>query len=236
MSADGGRISRRRPSPPLALVWRCDSNSENLLRISSETSYHALFQLDPNAPLQDAAGREAAVRHRRRLLLLAAHPDRGPPEERAERHAATVNVNRLFREAALSWSQQQDMQANGVLPSITTNEGKPAARSSWKPAAHSPLFRENERETQIVGARVRIVGTARAGLDGMYGTVIDLRGETVSVQVDGESPKAPRSLPARNVRQVPRSFVRGGTLELLDKLSRSEDEVSSHTQSPSGEG
>ena len=212
-----GKAPRLSEEGPLLLAWNASGNESNLERIAQATRWEALFQFDAERGPQDPEGREAAVRHKRRLLLLAAHPDKGPESEKTMREAATRNINCLFTEAAKTWSPATTggtaSDAGGPSGALLGDEA-PTALLGGPPAAAAAA---------LVGKRVRIHGLSNAAhLNGQYGEVGSVAdAERVVVQLDGGEQK---SIKPSQLKLVPRSFVRGGVLELLDNLAAATDD------------
>ena len=224
MSGKRGAAASDRPSKsqraaadsPLLLVWNANDNQSNLERIALATSWEALFQFDAERGPQDPEGREAAVRHKRKLLLLAAHPDKGPESEKAARHAATQNINRLFAKAAKTWSPPAASDATlaaGGSSGTLLGDPPPALLGPLEPSAFAAL----------IGKRVKVHGLLTAAeLNGQYGEVRSVTDAArVVIQLDDGEQK---SIKPSQLKVVPASFVRGGVLELLDHLAAATDE------------
>lgn len=152
--------------------WNATSSNGDNLRLLVSTSWQALFHFDTDRGPQDSEGREAAVRHKRRLLMLAAHPDRGPPEEWDLRHAATATINRLFAEATKTWAPPEPE----ATPSETVLQGELPLALRMQAA---------EPSSALVGKRVQIHGLSSSALNGEYGDVKSISAdvERVFVQV-----------------------------------------------------
>jgi hypothetical protein len=92
----GGRAVRARAdsnAPLLALPAPVSLLTTAIQAIRDTTDPIKLFQVDTENGPKDNVGREADARRVRNQLLLQAHPDRGPPDEKPLRDAATVNIN-----------------------------------------------------------------------------------------------------------------------------------------------
>jgi hypothetical protein len=208
-------VQRRRiaAGAPLLLEWSAVANEDPLTKIAHAGSWQELFQFDPSEGPQDPEGQEAAVRYKRKQLMLAAHPDKGPPHESALRHAAMTTINRLFAEAAQTWmppaSEACRHGGGTALPAPESLGALPG------PAAHAAAA--------LVGKRVRLGGLSSPELNGEYGEGrgVSTDGARVTVQVDGVD--ALKNILPEKLEVVHPSFVKGGVIELLDLLASAVD-------------
>lgn len=198
---------------PMLLAWSAMSNVDPLTKIAQAENWQELFQFDSSEGPQDPEGREAAIRYKRKQLLLAAHPDKGPPDEGALRHAAVATINRLFVEAAKTWTPPAP-------------EGGPSGGGTAFPASEVPAALPRPpvlAAAALVGKRLRLRGLSNPALNGEYGEgrSVSTDGARVTVQVDGVDTL--KSILPDKLEPVHPSFVKGGVIELLDLLAAAVD-------------
>jgi hypothetical protein len=219
----GGRAVRARAdsnAPLLALPAPVSLLTTAIQAIRDTTDPIKLFQVDTENGPKDNVGREADARRVRNQLLLQAHPDRGPPDEKPLRDAATVNINTLF-----------DLYVRSLRPVLPSEAGasaelqNPEAIDYAGGAGSSGGGAGSSDGKADSGLRVRIrrlLSEPRKSLNGSYGNVEGEEDGRVLVRVDGHDQLF--KLKPENLRRVDAATVRGGALEFLQLQAETEFE------------